>query len=76
MLARIPETPESRHLAARARLGDELDGRRRAATDGIEAKLDALLDQVRDDDAARQEFVDLLELLGPTTRVRLPTARP
>ena len=26
---------------------------------------DALLDQVKDDDNARQEFVDLLELLGP-----------
>ena len=29
------------------------------------AKLDALLDQVKDDDDARQEFLDLLELLGP-----------
>ena len=27
--------------------------------------LDALLDQVKADDEARQEFVDLLELLGP-----------
>ena len=25
----------------------------------------SLLDKVRDDDAARQEFVDLLEVLGP-----------
>ena len=32
----------------------------------MEAKLDALLDRVRDDDeAARQEFIDLLEVLGP-----------
>ena len=30
----------------------------------IEAKLDELLDRVRDDDAARQEFVDLLETMG------------
>jgi putative thioredoxin len=64
LLGRIPETLESRHLAARARVGGEVDGGA-PATDGIEAKLDALLDQVRDDDAARQEFVDLLELLGP-----------
>ena len=31
---------------------------------GIEAKLDELLERVRDDDAARQEFVDLLETMG------------
>jgi putative thioredoxin len=64
LLGRIPETPVSRHLAARARVGGEVDAET-AGTDGIEAKLDALLDQVRVDDAARQEFVDLLELLGP-----------
>ena len=39
--------------------------RRRWRTTAIEAKLDALLDRVKDDDDARQEFVDLLELLGP-----------
>ena len=33
--------------------------------DGVEAKLDALLDRVKDDEDARQEFVDVLELLGP-----------
>lgn len=65
LLGRIPETPTSRHLAARARVGDELDGGGGSGTDGIEAKLDGLLDQVRENDAARQEFVDLLELLGP-----------
>jgi putative thioredoxin len=37
-----------------------------AASDGeVEARLTALLDRVRDDDGARQEFVDLLETLGP-----------
>ena len=30
----------------------------------LEAKLDELLERVHDDDAARQEFVDLLETLG------------
>ncbi len=33
--------------------------------DDISAKLDALLDRVKADDEARQEFVDLLEVLGP-----------
>ena len=36
-----------------------------AACAEITAKLDALLDQVKGDDEARQEFVDLLEVLGP-----------
>jgi putative thioredoxin len=61
LLARIPETAETRHLAARARLGDEAG----LADGGIEAKLDALLDRVKGDDAARQELLDLLEVLGP-----------
>ncbi len=58
LLARVPETPEVRHLMALARVSD-------AASQDVEAKLDALLERVKGDDAARQEFVDLLELLGP-----------
>ena len=53
-----------RLLAAEARLleaGVDVSGT--AATRST-AKLDELLDRVRDDDAARQEFVDLLETLG------------
>jgi putative thioredoxin len=64
LLGRIPETAETRHLAAQARLGGELDAAD-LTDEGVEAKLDALLDRVRDDDEARQEFVDLLEVLGP-----------
>ena len=33
--------------------------------DDVGPTLDALLDRVKADDEARQEFVDLLELLGP-----------
>jgi len=57
LLARIPDGPESRHIAAQARTA--------VPDDGYEAKLDALLDRVKADDEARQEFVDLLELMGP-----------
>lgn len=64
ILARLPETPETRRLAAQARLGSELASAE-STGDGVEAKLDALLEKVRDDDDARQEFVDLLEVLGP-----------
>jgi putative thioredoxin len=64
LLERIPETAETRRVAALARIGDELPA---AGADGEEvaAKLETLLDRVKDDDDARQEFVDLLELLGP-----------
>jgi putative thioredoxin len=61
LLARLPETPESRLLAAEARLAE----RGVEVGDDVDARLDALLDRVRDDDTARQEFVDLLEALGP-----------
>jgi putative thioredoxin len=62
LLARIPESAETRHLAAQARLGGDSPG---AAGEDVEAKLDDLLERVRDDDGARQEFIDLLEVLGP-----------
>ena len=64
-MARVPETPKGRTLAAQARLID--NGVDVSATDdgAVEARLHALLEQVREDDAARQEFVDLLETLGP-----------
>jgi putative thioredoxin len=59
LLARVPETSEVRRVAALARTGGA------PADDGVEARLTTLLDRVKDDDAARQEFVDLLEVLGP-----------
>ena len=58
LLERIPESPETRRVAARARTGEV------AGADDVTARLDGLLDRVKDDDEARQEFVDLLELLG------------
>ncbi len=58
LLARIPESPETRHLAALARNGAPEQTE-------IVTKLDDLLTKVKTDDEARQEFVDLLELLGP-----------
>jgi putative thioredoxin len=61
LLDRIPPSPETRRLAARARV--EADGG--GVDDDIEGRLDGLLEHVRDDDRARQEFLDLLELLGP-----------
>lgn len=59
LLSRIPETPDTRRVAALARTGVLLDDQ------DVEAKLTELLDRVKDDDEARQQYVDLLELLGP-----------
>jgi putative thioredoxin len=64
LLQRLPETDASRALAAEARLleaGVDVSG---TAREELAIKLDELLDRVRDDDAARQEFVDLLEAMG------------
>jgi putative thioredoxin len=58
LLARIPESERTRRVAAMARLGDE-------PADDYDATLEGLLDRVKDDEVARQEFVDILELLGP-----------
>lgn len=57
ILARIPESPETRRLAALARIGDDGGG-------DIDAVLAGLLPQVKLDEDARQKFVDLLEVLG------------
>ena len=63
LLARVPETADARAVAAQARLlarGVTVDG-----DSDVTRVLDELLDRVRDDEAARQEFLDLLETLGP-----------
>lgn len=57
LVERIPETPESRKVAALARTGGELP-----ADPG--SRLDELIDQVKDDEEARQEYLDLLEVMG------------
>jgi putative thioredoxin len=58
LLERIPESDRTRKVAAAARLGDAPD-------DDYDATLTALLPRVKAEDDARQEFVDILELMGP-----------
>lgn len=58
LLQRIPESDRTRRVAAAARVGEAPD-------DDHDATLTALLERVKDDDDARQQFVDLLELMGP-----------
>jgi putative thioredoxin len=59
LLERIPESAETRRVAALARVGNDVAG------DEVTAELDGLLDRVKDDEAARQRYLDLLEVLGP-----------
>jgi putative thioredoxin len=59
LLERIPASEEGRRLAALARTGVDA-----SATD-VGARLTELLPQVKSDEGARQEFVDLLDVLGP-----------
>jgi len=58
LLARIPETEATRHLAAAARVANP------DLPDDVEAVLEGLLPRVKDDEDARQEYVDTLELMG------------
>ena len=61
LLERIPETADVRLLQAQARVGDEAAN----GTTAVTAKLDTLLDRVKADPAAHQEYLDLLEIMGP-----------
>lgn len=58
LLGRIPETDRTRLVAAQARVQLRPD-------DDYDATLTELLDRVKTDDEARQQFVDILELMGP-----------
>jgi putative thioredoxin len=59
LLTRLPESAETRRVAALARVGVP------ESQDDIDAELQVLLPNVKTDEEARQRFVDLLELLGP-----------
>ncbi len=56
LVARIPESDRTRRVAAKARLG--------VVTDDHDATLSDLLEKVKADDDARQQYVDILELMG------------
>jgi putative thioredoxin len=60
LLEKIPEAAETRRISAYVRSGSNI-----TSDVQIEERLEQLLLIVKADDDARQEFVDLLELLGP-----------
>lgn len=57
LLARVPESTETRRVTAMARTG--------GLGDDVEATLADLLPTVKTDEEARRRFLDLLEVLGP-----------
>ena len=61
LLERVPGSDDARRIAAAARLASAGG----APVDDYDAQLEALLATVKDDDDARQKFVDILELMGP-----------
>ncbi|MGO9558588.1 MAG: tetratricopeptide repeat protein [Acidimicrobiales bacterium] len=67
LLERMPETAETRRIAALARTAE-----RSLTTNGpeLEQELDALLARLPGDDEARQEIVDLLETMDPEDPLR------
>ncbi len=72
LLERVPESPDTRRLMALTRTG--------VPSTDVDVELEALLPTVKNDEDARQRFVDLLEVMGgddPRTaqwRKRLSTA--
>jgi putative thioredoxin len=63
LLAKIPDTQETRRVAALARLasaGSTIDPH-----GNVESRLEQLLAVAKEDEVARQEFLDLLEAMDP-----------
>ena len=60
LLARIPETEATRHLAAQARMANP------DVPADVESVLTGLLGQVKVDEDAKQQYLDMLELMGPS----------
>jgi putative thioredoxin len=69
LLQRVPETAETRRVAALARLAaaglDDALTAPGGGDDSVGAHLDELLERVKHDEQARQEFLDLLETMDP-----------
>lgn len=66
LLEKIPETAETRHIAALARTGGGVNRGAGVADAELETRLDELLAKVPGDDEARQQIVDLLETMDPS----------
>lgn len=60
LLAKVPETADTRRIAAMARAANP------DVPADVENQLEDLLSEVKQDEEARQKFLDLLELMGPT----------
>lgn len=63
LLARVPETSDTRRIAALARLAGA--GTAFDTDSDLSGRLDGLLDLAKDDEDARREFLDILEAMDP-----------
>jgi putative thioredoxin len=63
LLERIPETAETRRIAARARLPRSASGEAPWTPEEVATRIRLLLEKVPGDDDARQEIVDLIETM-------------
>jgi putative thioredoxin len=64
LLKRLPETAEVRRVSARARLAGVVGEADDGSGGDIEGRFESLLGRVKDDETARQEYLDMLEMLG------------
>ena len=69
LLKKIPETPSSRRLVAKARLAQSADpkiqGVSELGSENLHTLLDQLLDRLPGDNDARMQIVDILETMDP-----------
>jgi putative thioredoxin len=63
LIERIPETPQTRRIAARARHPRSPGGDGAWSDDEVDRRITELLDKLPGDDDARQEIVDLIETM-------------
>ncbi|HVF13915.1 MAG TPA: tetratricopeptide repeat protein, partial [Acidimicrobiales bacterium] len=64
LLKRLPETADVRRVAAQARLSASASAGDASSDDDLENRFESLLARVKDDETARQQFLDMLEMLG------------
>ncbi|HVF14734.1 MAG TPA: tetratricopeptide repeat protein [Acidimicrobiales bacterium] len=62
LLKRLPETADVRRVAAQARLSASTG--EAGSDDDLERRFESLLARVKDDETARQQYLDMLEMLG------------
>ncbi len=61
VISKVPQTPESKRITAILKLG----GSQAIKNQNLESQLDDLLTKVKQDPSARQQYLDILDAMGP-----------